>query len=404
MSQNQSFVRRLRFGLGVLVGTSVLGLSAILVAEHRVRDALERSQESLSLLEDFKEVQVHLSTARTAEQEFLLEDLRTPSFFQTGASATLEKHRAALDALEHQLQSLESQPEAKPLGVVAIRKAVSEYAESFGELVELYHERGSLYTGKLGAMREAVHGFDDALSKLEERDRLRLRTELLELVRHQADYLRYLSTHEQYLADERLEILREEIAANDPPNAEELLSHLARYERAWKELAAIDEEIGRSAGVGLRGRLRSAQETVIPLTTSAVKTARAHFQEAAKAVESSAALARQISAGACALAVAVGLFLAVSLSRQLRQSLAALLGAVEAYARGDRSARVGTLPRRDEFARLGEAFDHMAETLAETADELEEMNASLELAVKGDTEGLIERIKELVAQRKPPRL
>ena len=48
---------------------------------------------------------------------------------------------------------------------------------------------------------------------------------------------------------------------------------------------------------------------------------------------------------------------------------------------------------------LGGAFDQMAETLAETTDELEEINASLELAVKGDTAGLLERIKSLVAQR-----
>ena len=71
------------------------------------------------------------------------------------------------------------------------------------------------------------------------------------------------------------------------------------------------------------------------------------------------------------------------LGQGLRTSLSRVLAAVERYAGGDREARVGRLERDDEFAALGQAFDRMADTLADTTEELEEINASLNLAVKG---------------------
>jgi hypothetical protein len=87
-----SFVRRLRLGLGVLVATTVLVLVAIGVSERHMGSALMRSQSALSLLDDSKEVQIQLAAARGAEMEFLLEDLRTPNFFQSGQSPALERH------------------------------------------------------------------------------------------------------------------------------------------------------------------------------------------------------------------------------------------------------------------------------------------------------------------------
>lgn len=401
MGRNRSFVRRLRLGLGILVATSLLGLTAVLAAAQRVEHALARSEASLSLLDDLKELQIVLLKARAAEQEFLLEDLRAPGFFQTGASAALESHTSALNTLEQQLRSLEARPNASESNVASIRAAIEAYGRSFRELVDLYRERGSLYTGTFGEMRRALFDLETALESLDAGARMRLRIEVLGLTGNQDEYLRYLDNRPRYLVEERIAILREEIQALSPPEPEQWLAPLDRYERAWKRLVAIDERIGRSSGTGLRGELSAAEQAAVPRIQAAVDEARARFEQARRVVQGAAAFARQVSATVFALALAVGLFLAVSLSRQLRQSLAALLGAVEAYARGDRSARVGALPRRDEFARLGEAFDRMAETLAETTDELEEINASLELAVKGDTAGLIERIRQLVAQRKP---
>jgi hypothetical protein len=405
MTPHHWFVRRLRWGLGALVAMSLLGLVAILVSEQRVGSALERSQTTLSLLEEFKEVQIALSAARAAEREFLLEDLRTPNFFNTGTSPALESHARVLSRLDVLLTSLEAHPAAARMKVAEIRQAVADYGERFGELVSLYRERGSLYTGLLGRMRRASFTFQELLTDLDEAHQTPIRAELLELIRDQGDYLRDLDNRPRFLVSERLQVLHEEIEElGAAPRKAQLEAEIVAFEQAWKRLLEIDDRIGRSSGAGLRGELRAAQETVIPLTLAAVERARAGFEAAAGTVEATAAMARRVSSGAVLLAFGVGIFLSISLGRQLQTSLAALLHAVEAYARGDRSARVGSLPRRDEFAVLGESFDRMAETLAETTEELEEINASLELAVRGDTTGLVERIKALVAQRKTPGL
>ena len=396
---HHSFLNRLRLGLGVLVATTLLGLIAILGSEHRVDSALGRSHEALSMLDGFREVQLQLSAARESEQEFLLEDLRTPNFFQQGDSPALRRHRAAWIEFDRLLSHLEHQPGASAFELGEIRQAADRYRDGFAELVLQYRERGWLYSGRVGEMGRASFEFQELIEGLKESRRAPLRAELLELVRDQGDYLRDLDSRPRFLVSERLKILREEVDELGEGNAGALRAQIEDYATAWSRLLAIDDRIGRSSGDGLRGVLRSEQEAVVPLTLAAIEGSRASFEEATATVRNAQTMARLVSAGAVLLAVVIAVFLAVSLGSQVRNSLAALLQAVEAYAGGDRSARVGTLTRRDEFAVLGESFDHMAETLAETTDELEEINASLELAIKGDTSGLLDRIKTLVSER-----
>ncbi len=395
-----SFVHRLRLGLAVLVATTLLGLIAILGTGHQVGSALDRSQHALSTLDGLREVQIQLAAARTSEQEFLLEDLRTPSFFQEGDSPRLEQHRAARAEFDRLLGELELEPGASELGLDGIRQASDRYGEGFDELVVLYRERGSLYSGRLGEMRQASFGFQDELDGLGASVRAALHAELLELDRDLGDYNRDLDNRPRFLVGERLKILREEVGKLKKSKAEALGGQIDAYETAWAGLLAIDDRIGRSSGDGLRGTLRSEQELIVPLTLAAAERSRARFDEAAASVRDAQTTARLANAGAVLLAVVIALFLAVSLGGQVRDALSALLQAVEAYARGDRRARVGRLLREDEFARLGTAFDRMAETLTETTDELEEINASLELAIKGDTSGLLSRIKALVRERR----
>jgi len=221
-------------------------------------------------------------------------------------------------------------------------------------------------------------------------------------MRDQSDYLRDLDNRPRFLVSERIKILREETDALERASKEALRGQIDGYDRAWQRMLQVDDQIGRSAGDGLRGRLRASEEAVVLLSTAALERVHARFESAAGSVERTAALARTVSTAAVILGAALAAGLALLLGRHLRESLSSVLSAVERYAAGDRQARVGPLSRDDEFAVLGTSFDHMAETLAETTDELEEINASLKLAVKGDSAGLMERIHQLVAERRSP--
>lgn len=400
MKPRQSYVRRLQLGLGILVGISLLGLASTIWSEQRARAALERSQDILSLLEEFKQVQIQLSAARAAERDFMLEDLRTPNFFKTGTSPALEQHKMALAELDQTLALLERDAEAGDYDVASMRREIAAYQGAFEQLVSLNQERGSVYTGLLGQMREATFNVLDMIPKVWPTRQVEMRGELLELMRDQSDYLRDLDNRPRFLVSQRIKILREEANALEHASKEPLYAQIDAYDRAWQRMLQVDDQIGRSAGDGLRRRLRASEERVVLLTTAAVERAHARFESAAGSVEQTAALARTVSAAAVILGAALAAGLALLLGRQLRESLSSVLRAVESYAAGDRRARVGRLNRDDEFAMLGESFDRMAETLAETTEELEEINASLKLAVKGDTAGLMERIKRLVAERR----
>lgn len=402
MTSQLRFVHRLQLGLGALVGLSLLGLGGVLAAEQRAGSALASSETALTLLHDFQRVQIQLSAARAAEREFLLEDLRSPGFFQTGSAAALERHVEALAGLEKLLDGLDTGSAATDLGIAEIREAASSYRSSFEELVDLYRERGSLYSGILGEMRQATFEIQDLMQPLGDAHEATLRSELLELIRDQGDYLRDLDNRPRFLVGQRIQILREEVATAPARTQAAIDEQIAAYEAAWRRLLEIDDRIGQSSSVGVRGRLRNAEQAVVLGVTASVALARDRFDAATSSVARTAARARWVSAGGAGLTLAIALVVAISLGRHLRSSLASLLRAVEDYAGGNRAARVGTLPRPDEFAVVAEAFDRMAETLGETTDELEEINASLELAVKGDTEGLLRRIKQLVAERKTP--
>lgn len=400
MTPRRSYVRRLQLGLGILVGISLLGLASTLWSVQRAGAALERSQDVFSLLEEVKQVQVLLLAARAAERDFMLEDLRTPSFFKTGSSPALEQHEMALAELAELLVLLERDVEANGYEAESMRREIAAYRGTFEQLVSLYQERGSLYSGLLGQMREATFNLLDLVPEVWPTRQTEMRGELLELMRDQSDYLRDLDNRPRFLVSERIEILREEADDLDHASTAELYAQIDAYDRAWQRMLEIDDQIGRSAGDGLRGRLRASEEAVAILTTAAVERTRARFESAAGIVEKTAALAGSVSAAAVILGAALATGLALLLGHQLRQPLSRVLRAVERYAQGDRGARVGRLERDDEFAALGESFDQMAETLAETTEELEEINASLKLAVKGDTAGLMERIQRLVAERR----
>jgi hypothetical protein len=400
MTPRRSYVRRLQLGLGILVGISLLGLASTLWSAQRAGAALERSQGIFSLLEEVKQVQILLLAARAAERDFMLEDLRTPSFFKTGSSPSLEQHEMALAELDELLVLLERDVEANEYDVDSMRREIAAYQVAFDQIVSLNQERGSIYSGLLGQMREATFNLLELIPEVWPTRQVEMRGELLELMRDQSDYLRDLDNRPRFLVSERIEILREEADALEKASTAVLHAQIDAYDRAWQRMLEIDDQIGRSAGDGLRGHLRASEEAVFILTTAAVERTRARFESAAGSVEQTAALAGSISAAAVILGAALATGLALLLGRQLRESLSSVLHAVERYAQGDRRARVGRLKRDDEFAVLGGSFDHMAETLAETTEELEEINASLKLAVKGDAAGLMERINRLVAERR----
>ena len=89
------------------------------------------------MLDGFREVQIQLSAARETEREFLLEDLRTPNFFQQGDSPALKRHRAAWIEFDRLLSHLELQRGASEFELEEIRRASDRYGDGFEELVSL---------------------------------------------------------------------------------------------------------------------------------------------------------------------------------------------------------------------------------------------------------------------------
>lgn len=404
MSPRTSFVRRLRIGLGTVVITSLLGLSSIALSGREVDAALARSQRALSLLSDVKELEIRFGEARAAEREFLLDDAHSPAFNESARDDTpaLLDHAAALRELHALLQRLGTDPEAKELALDAMGRGVDAYAATFHEIVKLMRERGGFGSGLTVVLRESTHSLEDALEHLDPARASDLRRDLSTLVADEGLYARFQAGPTRFYVTQLAAVLHDDVDAMKLPTerAQPLQDAITRYQSAWSRTLEIDDQVGATAGEGLRQELRRQQQAIASDAAHAEEVARQRFSDAQRAAGLALRVAWAASVGTALLAMALGGALALVLGRQLRRSLSALLSAVQAYTAGDREARVGRLPRQDEFALVGAAFDALAEKLTDATAELEEMNASLELAVKGDAKGLLERIRSLAASHK----
>ncbi|VAW32451.1 Two-component system sensor histidine kinase [hydrothermal vent metagenome] len=108
--------------------------------------------------------------------------------------------------------------------------------------------------------------------------------------------------------------------------------------------------------------------------------------------------------GGCGLALALPLLavtLAVRTFRGVAKSLAAIMNAADAVGEGDLSVRVPEFSGRNEFTKLGRAFNHMTEELERadqqrrnlTADVAHELRTPLHI-IQGNLEGVLDGVYE----------
>jgi len=183
---------------------------------------------------------------RKHEQSFLIYDTKSETFMATDESENLNQYMLANRDAYEIINSLKNDPLTKDLGIVPnlkrVEKLNAEYYKVFINLSNKIQIRGFKGQGLEGNMRKTVHALEDS-SVID----LRL---ILTLRRHEKDFIiRRDLTYVQKL-DRVIDLIKKAY-----PNDSATLLKVENYQKSFKAIVRIEEEIGLNENVGLRGKL-----------------------------------------------------------------------------------------------------------------------------------------------------
>ena len=184
-----------------------------------------------------------------------------------------------------------------------------------------------------------------------------------------------------------------------PTNSRPSSAELDRLEQIKKEFQHTLDQLAEVEQLRSRGRPDIAWQNLITLLKGGIDQKLNELIEVAVADETAEVIRidadaaqllsrlERISQIHAALAILTTLALVILLLRGLRAPLAQLLRGTAKLAEGDLAYRI-TIPGHDEFADLGNSFNHMAQDLQGQQRALEDAHANLESVVAERTEEL----------------
>jgi signal transduction histidine kinase len=300
-----------------------------------------------------------------AEAEFNSQALTAPSFFHDGVHPTATAHTLGFESINQRITELEQRlPEAmSPTTTDSLRGLLTHMRatllalrKDFMAYVVGIRKRGFWGYGLLGEMRGLAHN-------LESSQRLD-RADVLQLRRHEKDYLLRRDTSYYVQAKTLAESLRIMMVATHTAQAE--ANGLDTYLKKFAEVVALEAELGLN-GQGLRS------------------TIHAHSTQLAEEVDMlNAVLAQEASTLgvryrqrilllvvlALLMTLGMSIYFAVRLSRPIRQITTYMTHELASHFQGP--SQTLNLGSKDELAQLGE---DVALMVAQIRKQIEEINA-----------------------------
>lgn len=251
-----------------------------------------------------------------------------------------------------------------------IEQAVKSYESGFLKVVNLYEQLGLADSGLEGKFRQKAREIE-AIALRQHNQPLTLA--LLTLRRNEKDYLRH--NQDKYADRLRAEAarFREGVSQSGLPKGavNQVAPLLADYLSLFNQYYAIQEQINQEIDT-YRTTVNNLEPRLDELHDQAVQ-----FKVAARdAEERYTRKALGIAIGAGSMAMIFGVLVSLLISRNLSRGVGDCLGFANRLAQGDLQARI-TPTGRDEFATLATALNHMADSLQEAQQTLEQQQQML---------------------------
>jgi signal transduction histidine kinase len=349
---------------------------------------------TLAVLLSIVVVQIAISTALSDSEEEAIEELQDS---QRRASLAQELQLAAQKASWHEttatIQIFTQGPEAIP---PYLNLAYAELDRTT-EMIAILRQEPSIDQAELDQVEDllalnrsgAAMIVDDMLPARGDESH-GLVADFLEpiyVVNQTYDVIRLLELAEDYVlnyswaASNRipaaLSDTEAEIEASDLPDAKKraLLSQIGQARTAFITIITHDRNVQQQFDL-LNDQIEEANtllRDIVVRELAAQEAARADFEQSQDS-------RRDLQWGTSLLLVLLGSVLAYTLSRDINQPIITLTDSANKLAGGDYSVRAN-LPRRDEFGRLGQAFDKMASEVEVRDRAIRQQSEKLEVAL-----------------------
>src|ERR1051325_7180981 len=206
--------------------------------------------------------------ARRAEKDFMLRDLSRLPFYETGQSANLAKHQAAMTGLYQEISTLNIlfPPEKKPVAE-ELKSFADTYNTKFLALAAAYRELGFRDSGLEADWRKEIIKFHEKMSGLQQPA---ITPKLWALRWAEEDCLSSMGTSaaDKVLAQiKEIEGLVESLGTASSASTSETIKN---YGLAFRKFIAVQEKIGWTEEMGLQGEMRNAVHQIDPAADKAL--------------------------------------------------------------------------------------------------------------------------------------
>lgn len=362
----KSIAAKLRFAFAVT--SALLFLIILFFYWFDKRDS--HLEEVYSHLE---RINLKVERAGNLEKRFLLEETINPSFYKTGRSPYIDKHRQLLEDIKADLLTLQQVGTLKSTHIYSdidsITLLLGTFTNTFDALVNKTLERGFKDDGYEGKMRNAIRGLMGSKAPLD-------MVKLLSLRRHEKDYMLrkdqgYVKKLQQVIGE-----LQVDFRQFSYPNEDVLEEQLEAYERYFLKLVAADKELGLSSNEGLAGRLSMLSEQIESALLHTSQEVRNYANETRYSLE----LGIIVLSLVCVL---LNFLLSLFTTRSLSKPIEELSTSIHQIASSDftKEVEVGHSHRRDEIGKLSKDFNFMLDSFREHTINLKNHQQQTSLAL-----------------------
>jgi len=236
----------------VLIGLIALGvISAVGIGVYATAslssELMAGSDQSIQEVTRWKDLTEAMLMARRSEKDFLLRSVRDLDFYSTGRSKYLQKHADAVATMRATIKEIRATNAGADFD--KLKGAVTIYEQSFRDIVAKHRGRGIGDFGVVGELRNAIHALE---AKVENKPQLLAK--MLFCRRHEKDYLLRRDAKSFGKLSKAIGTLRAAVKAG----GSNFDTELDACQKGINQLRAADIEIGLSESSGIRGRMRSA--------------------------------------------------------------------------------------------------------------------------------------------------
>ncbi|MXQ14194.1 methyl-accepting chemotaxis protein [Microvirga makkahensis] len=334
-------------GIGLLGALGVAALASVyIIGSNLVQEQRNAANAATHLEHLFNKTDIGLLEARRAEKDFFLRNDETYA----------ARHASVIGAVKDELAKAEMQlmgaVHASELSadLTRIHEGLAKYVQHFNNSVELQRKLGfDEKSGLQGSLRNSVHAVETKLASYEDQG---LTILMLMMRRHEKDFmLRGDPKYGQHIEKRATEFAQTLAISELPPKAKtEVAEAMAAYQR--DVLAFIDAKLQLAAE---SRAVSEAYAAVEPVVDHALGIVGARLEAAQAAAEGAQAWTSNVMWSAIGVILLLMLAAAVGTGRAISKPLLAMTTAMQQVARGDYSAAVPGLGRKDEIGAMAEA-------------------------------------------------